>query len=64
MRRVIEHDIGGAYNLAGPRLTWRQFMGLLGVAAPVWVPATVLQAATWPLVNCRCTATPTTRWPR
>ena len=45
MRRVIEHDIGGAYNLAGPRLTWRQFMGLLGVAAPVWVPAAVLQAA-------------------
>ena len=45
MRRVLEHDIAGVFNLAGPRLGWRQFMQLLGVAAPVWVPAAVLQAA-------------------
>ena len=45
MRRVLEHDIAGIFNLAGPRLAWRQFMQLLGVAAPVWVPAAVLQAA-------------------
>lgn len=45
MRRVLEHDIAGVFNLAGPRLAWRQFMQLQGVAAPVWVPAAVLQAA-------------------
>ena len=45
LRRVVEQDIAGVFNLAGPRLQWRQFMQLLGVAAPVWVPAAVLQAA-------------------
>ena len=45
MRRVLEQDIAGVFNLAGPRLSWRRFMCLLGVAAPVWVPAAVLQAA-------------------
>lgn len=45
MRRVVEQDLAGVFNLAGPRLSWRQFMQLLGVAAPVWVPAAVLQAA-------------------
>ena len=45
MRRAVEQDLPGVFNLAGPRFTWRQFMQLLGVAAPVWVPAAVLQAA-------------------
>ena len=45
MRRVVEQGIAGVFNLAGPRLRWRHFMQLLGVAAPVWVPAAVLQAA-------------------
>lgn len=43
--RVIEHELSGAFNLAGPRLTWADFMRLLGVADPVWVDATILQAA-------------------
>lgn len=45
LRRVLERDLAGVFNLAGPRLSWRQFMQALGVAAPVWVPATVLHAA-------------------
>jgi len=45
MRRVLEQGLPGVFNLAGPRISWRQFMHLLGVAAPVWVPAPVLQAA-------------------
>ena len=29
-RTVIENDLGGAFNLAGPRLTWAEFMKILG----------------------------------
>lgn len=42
---VIERDLGGAFNLAGPRFLWSQFMAMLGVARPVWVPTGLLQAA-------------------
>lgn len=42
---VVEHDRGGAYNLAGPRLRWADFMQMLGARDPVWVPASVLAEA-------------------
>ena len=42
---VIEHDLGGVFNMAGPRLSWADFMRLLSVAQPVWVPAAMLEAA-------------------
>ncbi len=42
---VVGQDLGGAFNLAGPRLTWAEFMTILGVEAPVWVPVAMLQAA-------------------
>ena len=45
VQRVIEHGLDGPFNLSGPRLTWREFITLLGVQDPVWVPAAQLQAA-------------------
>lgn len=42
---VIERDLGGAFNLVGPRFRWSRFIEMLGVAHPVWVPASVLKAA-------------------
>jgi 2'-hydroxyisoflavone reductase len=42
---VIERGLGGAYNLAGPRLTWAEFLRILGAQNLVWVPASILAAA-------------------
>lgn len=42
---VIEKDLGGVFNLAGPRLTWVEFMRILGVKDLVWVPAEVIHSA-------------------
>ncbi len=42
---VIENDLGGAFNIAGPRLTWAAFMKLLGPEHIVWVAASVIKAA-------------------
>ena len=44
-RTVIEHDLGGSFNLAGPRLTWVEFMQLLGPEKMVWVPAEIIASA-------------------
>jgi 2'-hydroxyisoflavone reductase len=33
-RKVIDNDLGGNFNLAGPRLTWAEFMTLLGASEP------------------------------
>ena len=44
-RRVIEHDIAGIFNLAGPRLSWLEFIQLLGAQDVMWVPAGNLEAA-------------------
>jgi 2'-hydroxyisoflavone reductase len=41
---VIENNLGGAFNLAGPRFTWKEFINLSGAPNPVWVPAKILQA--------------------
>ncbi len=44
-RRVLEEDLGGAFNLAGPRLPWAEFIGLTGAPDPVWIGADRLEAA-------------------
>lgn len=44
-RTVIEQSLGGAFNVAGPRLAWADFVQLLGAQQPVWVPGEVLDAA-------------------
>lgn len=40
---VVQSGLHGAFNLAGPRFTWREFLQWLGVEQPVWVPAAVLK---------------------
>lgn len=42
---VLTGDLGGAFNLAGPRLPWSRFVELLAPSHPVWVPAAALAAA-------------------
>ena len=42
---VVENKLSGAFNLVGPRLTWAEFLEILGATQPVWVRAEVLQAA-------------------
>ncbi|HEY0736292.1 MAG TPA: NAD-dependent epimerase/dehydratase family protein [Herpetosiphonaceae bacterium] len=42
---VIENDIGGVFNMSGPRLTWAEFLRVLGAQNLVWVPAEILQSA-------------------
>jgi 2'-hydroxyisoflavone reductase len=44
-RTAIEHSLGGSFNLAGPRLTWTEFLRTLGAQNLVWVPAEVIKAA-------------------
>ncbi len=45
VQTVLENDLRGAFNVAGPRLTWAGFLAMLGAQQLVWVPATVLEAA-------------------
>lgn len=42
---VIENDLGGVFNLAGPRLTWAAFMRVLGAQNIVWVAADIIRSA-------------------
>ncbi len=42
---VIEQDLTGPFNLAGPRFTWAEFVKLLGAENLVWVPADIIEAA-------------------
>ena len=44
-RTVIENELGGAFNLAGPRLTWAEFMKILGAENIVWVAAEIIKSA-------------------
>lgn len=44
-RTVIENDLGGAFNLAGPRLAWAEFMKVLGAENIVWVATEIIRAA-------------------
>ncbi|OWL95305.1 NAD-dependent epimerase [Deinococcus indicus] len=41
--RMVEQNVGGVFNVAGPRLSWAAFAGVLGVRQPVWVPAEALE---------------------
>lgn len=43
--RVIVEGLAGVFNIAGPRITWREFIGMLGAARPVWIPAEVIRDA-------------------
>ena len=45
VRTVIEHDVSGVFNLAGPRFSWREFMRILGAQNIVWVDAEIIKAA-------------------
>jgi 2'-hydroxyisoflavone reductase len=42
---VINDDLRGAFNLAGPRLTWSAFMKVLAAESIAWVSAEILKAA-------------------
>ncbi|MDQ3021367.1 MAG: NAD-dependent epimerase/dehydratase family protein [Bacteroidota bacterium] len=44
-RTLIENDIGGSFNLSGPRLTWKEFMKVLGAENIVWVSAEIIKSA-------------------
>jgi 2'-hydroxyisoflavone reductase len=44
-RTVIEQDLTGPFNLAGPRFTWAEFMNLLAPQKIVWVPTEIIKAA-------------------
>jgi 2'-hydroxyisoflavone reductase len=43
-RRVCEERLSGTYNLAGLRVTWREFLDRLEAKNIVWAPAAVLAA--------------------
>ena len=43
--RVLENDLAGCFNLAGPRLSWAAFMTTLGARDLVWVHAGILASA-------------------
>jgi len=43
--KVIENDISGSFNLAGPRLTWAKFLKILGAKDFSWVADQVLRSA-------------------
>jgi len=43
--KTIEGSLGGSFNLAGPRITWSEFMEILGANKPVWVAAEILKSA-------------------
>jgi 2'-hydroxyisoflavone reductase len=45
VRTVCEKQLSGQFNLAGPRLTWREFMTALGASNLVWVAAEIIRAA-------------------
>jgi 2'-hydroxyisoflavone reductase len=42
---LIECDLAGTFNLAGPRFTWARFIEMLGAQNIVWVDAATLLAA-------------------
>ena len=42
---VVQNGLSGPFNLAGPRLTWAEFVRVLGAKSVVWVPADMLRSA-------------------
>jgi 2'-hydroxyisoflavone reductase len=45
VRRIVETNASGTFNLSGPRLEWGAFLGLLGARRPVWVAASIIKEA-------------------
>jgi 2'-hydroxyisoflavone reductase len=43
--RAVEGGLSGPFNMAGPRLTWAEFLEVLGAKNLVWVDAEIIQAA-------------------
>jgi 2'-hydroxyisoflavone reductase len=41
---LVEGDVAGVFNLAGPRLSWAEFIALLAPSQVAWVPANLLLA--------------------
>jgi 2'-hydroxyisoflavone reductase len=41
--KVVEERIGGVFNLAGPRLSWSEFLTILGATRPRWLSYEALQ---------------------
>jgi 2'-hydroxyisoflavone reductase len=41
----LAKNIGGEFNLAGPRFTWAAFMSMISGREPVWVPASLIRDA-------------------
>lgn len=44
-RVALERGLGGSFNLAGPRITWAELLGILGAERLYWVPAAVIAGA-------------------
>ena len=42
---VVEDELSGAYNLAGERLEWREFLRILGAKKLAWVDCKILKSA-------------------
>lgn len=42
-RKALEEAIAGTFNMAGHRVTWKDFMTALGTKDPVWVPKELLE---------------------
>lgn len=42
---VLETNVSGNFNLAGPRLSWAEFLTMLGAKNPVWISDAILEAA-------------------
>ena len=45
VRRALENGTAGIFNMAGPRITWHEFIDMLGARKVVWVPAAIIEAA-------------------
>ena len=45
VQTACERGLAGSFNLAGPRLTWAEFLSSLGACDMVWVLSDVLRAA-------------------
>jgi len=42
-RKVLEEGLAGTFNMAGHRVTWKEFISVLGTKDPLWVPKHVLE---------------------
>ena len=44
-RTVIEHDLSGPFNLSGRRVTWAEFLRILGATNVAWIPHEIIRKA-------------------